>query len=114
MRKNIYINNAGFCIVSNNILNGNGLLKWLLREHPVRDKDNGWRFFSDIDDNDFINDPANMSICDFNDVADIEPAIVAIYTLPIGSDIQLIVENNIKTFWDNITDTGIDTDSLYQ
>jgi len=31
-------------------------VKWLLREKSIDEIDNGWRFFSDIDD-DFINNP---------------------------------------------------------
>ena len=113
MGKKDYIKNAGYCIVSNNVLNGKGFLKWLVREEPVNKEDNGWRIFSDIDDDIFINNSSNLSLRDFNDIADIEPAIIAIYRLPVGSDIQLIKEKNKKYFWDNITDKKIDMESLY-
>lgn len=40
-----FIENAGGCIVSKNILDGNGKLKWLVRDESVNSVDNGWRFF---------------------------------------------------------------------
>ncbi|ERI10254.1 DUF2185 domain-containing protein [Aneurinibacillus aneurinilyticus] len=102
-KKPNFIDGAGGCIVSKNILDNKGNLKWLLREESVNDVDNGWRFFSDIDNDEFINNPKNMTICDFNTVAEIEPAVIGIYHFPIGSDLQLIVENNRRFFLDNLT-----------
>ena len=59
-----YIKKAGGCIVSKNIIEGKGQLKWLIREESTSPVDNGWRFFSDIDTNDYLEDPkkyeANM------------------------------------------------------
>lgn len=98
-----FIENAGGCVVSKNILTGKGKTKWLIREQSVDKVDNGWRFFSDIDDDDFINNPDNLAICDFNTIANIEPALIGIYLLPVGSDLQLVVENGKISFFDNIT-----------
>ena len=39
----------GACMVSRNIYEGKGKLKWCVREVSVREVDNGWRFLSDID-----------------------------------------------------------------
>lgn len=66
-----FIKNAGGCIVSKNILDGKGNLKWILREESVNSTDNGWWFFSDIDDDEFINVTENLVVCDFNTVAEI-------------------------------------------
>lgn len=98
-----FIKDAGGCIVSKNIFDGTGYLKWAIREESINSTDNGWRFFSDIDDDEYINNPDNLIICDFNTVAEIEPAIIAIYLFPIGTDLQLIVENGKRYFIDNIT-----------
>lgn len=80
----IFIQNAGGCVVSKNILSERGKLKWCVREEPMNDQDNGWRFFSDIDTDQYLSNPDNMCICDFNTVAKIEPAILAIYKCDIG------------------------------
>lgn len=103
-----YIKDAGGCIVSKNILNGKGKIKWLLREESLNEIDNGWRLLSDVDDNNFINDPQNLVVCDFNTVANIEPAIIGIYLLPVGSDLQLVVQNGEISFYDNIAGTKIE------
>ncbi|WP_242214115.1 DUF2185 domain-containing protein [Bacillus cereus group sp. BfR-BA-01383] len=97
-----FIKKAGACIISKNIINETGKLKWILREKSIDVVDNGWRFFSEIDD-DYINNPENLVVCDFNTVANIEPAILGIYELPIGSDLQLVSENGKIRFVDNLT-----------
>lgn len=99
-----FIQNPGGCVVSNNIINKKGVLKWCIKEKPFNPADNGWRFLSDIDTEDFLNDSANMSIWDFNTIAEIEPAILSIYNLPIGTDVELKHENGKKFFV--YTETG--------
>ena len=85
-----FIRKAGGSIVSKNIINETGKLKWILREKSIDAIDNGWRFFSEIDDDDYISTPDNLVVCDFNTVANIEPAILKIYELPVDSDLQLV------------------------
>ena len=98
-----FIKKAGASIVSKNIINETGKLKWILREKSINRVDNGWRFFSEYDDDDYINNPNNLIVCDFNTVASIEPAILKIYELPVGSDLQLVSENGKISFVDNLT-----------
>ena len=98
-----YIKKAGGCIVSKNILDGKGKVKWLFREEPVDKADNGWRVLSDIDTDEFINNPSNLIVCDFNTIANIEPSIIGIYLFPIGSDLQLVSQGGKITFVDNKT-----------
>ncbi|TDW09193.1 hypothetical protein EDD63_1626 [Breznakia blatticola] len=98
-----FLENAGGTVVSKNILNGNGKVKWLFREKSIDKNDNGWRILSDIDTDEFVNNPKNLVIVDFNTVANIEPAILGIYNFPIGSDIQLVKENGKISFFDNLT-----------
>jgi len=98
-----FIQKAGGCIVSKNIISGNGKLKWLVREKSVDKADNGWRFFSDIDDDEYLSNSNNLEICDFNTVANIEPAVLGIYLLQVGSDLQLVIENGKRKLFDNLT-----------
>jgi hypothetical protein len=104
MRKKFeFINDAGGCIVSNNILNGNGRVKWCIREQSVDKVDNGWRFLSEIDTDEFLDNPLNMSVCDFNTIAKIEPAILAIYNMPIGTELTLEIKDGGKYFVNSLT-----------
>ena len=93
-----FIKNPGGCVVSNNIINKKGVLKWCVRDESLNPVDNGWRFLSDIDTEDLLRDPANMSIWSFNTVAEIEPAVLLIYDMPMGTDVTLIQENGRKFF----------------
>lgn len=45
-----------------------------------------------------------MSIWSFNTVAEIEPAVLLIYDMPMGTDVTLIQENGRKFFV--YTETG--------
>ncbi len=107
-----FIKNAGGCIVSKNILEGNGQLRWCVRENSINPADNGWRFFSDIDTEDYLDDPNNLAVCDYNTVINIEPAVLAIYSLPVGTDIELLIENNKRKFYDSLTGEEIDLSSI--
>ncbi|MEQ6898219.1 DUF2185 domain-containing protein [Microbacterium sp. KR10-403] len=103
-----FVQNSGGCVVSKNILSGRGRLTWLVREPSTNPADNGWRFLSDIDDDEYLADPNNMAVATFNQVAEIEPAIIGIYALPVGSDLQLVVENGRRRFYDNNTGQVVD------
>lgn len=72
------------------------------KREPINENDNGWRFFSDIDDEEYLSKSENMSICDFNTIANIQPAILQIYNLPIGTDLELVSDEGIF-FVDNNT-----------
>jgi len=98
-----FISNAGGCVVSKNILNHKGKLRWCVREESVNSVDNGWRFFSEIDTEEYLSKAENMCICDFNTIVEIEPAILAIYNCEVGTDIELTEINGKKVFLDSNT-----------
>lgn len=94
----------GGCVVSNHITNGEGLLKWCVRDKSCHPADNGWRFLADNDDEEYLSKAGNMSIWNFETIVDIEPAILAIYDMPVGTDLTLIRKGRKKYFVD--TETG--------
>lgn len=98
-----FVPNSGASVVSNNVLSGAGKLKWLVREESMNASDNGWRFLSDIDDNAYLSDPENFSVTAFNRVVEIEPAVLGLYGLPVGSDLELRRESGRIRFYDNNT-----------
>lgn len=102
-----YIDGAGASLVSRRILDGSGRLKWAIREPSANPSDNGWRFFADADDDTSINAPGGVVVSDFNRVADLEPAVIEIYLLPVGSDLQLVVDDGRRWFVDNATGAPI-------
>ena len=82
-----YITGAGGTIVSKSILEGTSKLKWLFRENS--EYGNGWVALGDTDTQEYVDNPDNMTIVDFNTLANIEPAVVNVFYMPVGSDLEL-------------------------
>ena len=93
----------GASIVSNNILENKANIKWILRESSVNDLDNGWRFLSEIDTEEYLSHAENMSICDWNTIVEIEPAVLSIFNMPIGTELTMIYEDERVYFLDTIS-----------
>ena len=72
-----YITGAGGTIVSKSILEGTSKLKWLFRENS--EYGNGWVALGDTDTQEYVDNPDNMAIVDFNTLANIEPAVVNVF-----------------------------------
>lgn len=87
-------------MVSKNIYENKGNLKWCIREKSVKDIDDGWRFISDIDTDEFLSNNDNWCILAYETVVELEPAIMAIYSMPIGTELTLIDKNDVKCFVD--------------
>lgn len=93
----------GASIVSNNILKNKANIKWIFREDSVDELDNGWRFLSEIDNEEYLSNPKNMSVCDWSTIVEIEPAVLSICDVPIGTELILIYEGEKKYFLDSNT-----------
>ncbi len=96
--------NMGGAVVSKNILENKGRIKWCFREESINPMDNGWRFLSEIDTDVFLQDTSNMVVCDWGTIFEMEPAIAPIFNMPIGTDLTLVYENGHKYFI--FTETG--------
>lgn len=97
----IYIQGAGACIVTKSILNGTSKLKWLFREESGLG--NGWNAFGDTDSQDYVNDVNNLEIVDFNVLANIEPAVVNVFFMPMGADLEFCSDASGSYFVDTKT-----------
>jgi len=93
-----YIRGAGGTIVSKSILNGTSKLKWLFRQDAGHG--NGWVAFGDTDTQEYVNDAKNMTIVDFNVLANIEPAVVNVFYMPVGADLEFRSDKTGKYFVD--------------
>lgn len=96
--------NMGGSVVSKNILQKKGRLKWCFREQSVNNIDNGWRFLSEIDTEDYLADVSNMVVCDWGTIFELEPAIAPIFDMPVGTELTLIDRGQGKFFV--FTETG--------
>ena len=68
-----FIENAGAAIVSRKIVERTGNIKWLTRETPFAPQDSGWRVLSDRDTEEYLSNPANMTVVDFNELCTLVP-----------------------------------------
>ena len=93
-----YVENAGSCIVTKSILNGETKFRWLFREEPLNNIDTGWMAFGDSDNDEYVNDPKNLTVVDLNTLINIEPTILNVYEMPIGTDLIFIEEDGDKYF----------------
>ncbi|EQF26259.1 hypothetical protein QEW_1400 [Clostridioides difficile CD160] len=96
-----YITGAGGCIVSKSILNGTSKLKRLFREDS--EFGNGWIAFGDTDTQEYVDNPKNMTIIDFNTLVNIEPTTLNIFYMPIGTDLEFRSDKSGKYFIDTNT-----------
>ena len=93
----------GGSILSNNLLNGKGKLRWCVRDKGAHEMDNGWRFFADIDTEEFLSDSKNMTACDFKTIFEMEPAVYFIFDMPIGTDLVFVEEEGTWDFYHSKT-----------
>lgn len=104
---------AGACLATKNVLNGAGVVRWMLRGESKAPADNGWQVMSHIDTSEYLNDPTNWQIVDFNDLCLIEPALIGIWDLPVGSDLQIVRDELGIRIVETPTGREIPEDELY-
>lgn len=92
---------AGDTIVSKSILEGTAQLKWLFRRESNRG--NGWVAFGDTDTQAYVDDTKNLRVVDFNTLAKIEPAILDVFYMPAGTDLELRKDRTGTYFVDTKT-----------
>lgn len=95
--------NHGGCIVTKSLYEGTSKLKWIFRESSVNPADNGWRAIGDTDTEEYINEPGNNVVVDFDRLVEIEPAVLAIYDMPIGTDLEFCHDDTGRYFIDSNT-----------
>lgn len=108
-----FIPNAGACLASKNVLSGAGRVRWMVREASKAPQDNGWRIFSHIDTSDYLADAANLQVVAFNQVCALEPALIGIYDFPVGSDLQLVVDERGIHIFDTPSGREIPRENFY-
>ncbi len=102
-KETLKTHDLGGCIITKSLNEGTSRLKWIFREESVNLADNGWRALGDTDTEEYINTPGNNLVVDFDRLVEIEPAVLAIYDMPIGSDLEFRYDETGRYFIDNNT-----------
>lgn len=108
-----FIPQAGACLMTVNAWEGRAPVRWMLRESSKAPYDNGWRIMSAADTSEYLADSANWRITDFNDACEIEPALIGIYDLPFGSDLQIVVDEEGIHIVETPTGRELTPDQMY-
>ena len=87
--------NLGGCIITRSLYEGASKLKWIFREESVNPADNGWRALGDTDTEEYINILENNLVVDFDTLVEIEPAVLAIYDMPVGTDLEFDAQRRV-------------------
>ncbi|GAB09852.1 hypothetical protein GOARA_048_00540 [Gordonia araii NBRC 100433] len=85
-----FIPNAGTCLATTNVLSRRGQVRWMVREKSRDPADSGWRIMSDVDTQEYLDSGECWHVVDYNAVCAIEPALIDMWRLPVGSDLQLV------------------------
>lgn len=101
--KPLKTHNLGGCIITKSLYEGSSKLKWIFREESVNQVDNGWRAIGDTDTQEYINTPGNNMVVDFDRLVEIEPAVLAIYDMPVGTDLEFCHDETGRYFIDSNT-----------
>ncbi|NQX12104.1 DUF2185 domain-containing protein [Microbacteriaceae bacterium VKM Ac-2855] len=108
-----FIPQAGACLMTLNAWEGRAPVRWMIREPSKAPVDNGWRIMSAADSSEYLADSANWRITDFNDACGIEPALIGIYDLPVGADLQIVVDERGKRIVETPTGRELAPEQLY-
>lgn len=104
---------AGSCLATTNVLERRGLVRWMVRVPSSNPADNGWQISSHIDTVDYLRDNSNWQIVSFNAVCNIEPALIGIYDFAVGSDLQIVRDEQGIHVVDTPRDRKIPHENVY-
>ncbi|WP_121966779.1 DUF2185 domain-containing protein [Myroides sp. N17-2] len=88
------VGDIGFCLVSAKIMVLGENVDYMYREEPNSDTDSGWRFLSNTEDEEYLDNPENTDIYSVNAVAHNDKAIIPYLKLPVGSELARVEGTN--------------------
>lgn len=108
-----FIPKAGACLATKNVMERRGKVRWMVRAPSTGGADNGWQIASHIDTAEYLQDKNNWQIVAFNDVCNIEPALIGIYDFPVGSDLQIVRDERGISIYDTPSGRQIPVEEFY-
>ena len=80
----------GGCYATDKITVAGEPVYYMYRETPEFDSDSGWRFLSNSETQEYVDDPDNWAIYNVNTIANYDKAIIEYLSLPIGTQLERI------------------------
>jgi hypothetical protein len=80
----------GACVATDHITVEGRPIGYMYREEPdlVNTVDSGWRFFSGLESQEYVDEAANWEVFDVNIIANYDQAILPYLDLPIGAELE--------------------------
>lgn len=82
------VGKIGACMASDKITVDGLPVGWMHREEPIDKVDNGWRFFSGTEDQEYVDDPEHLCFFDTNTIANYDRGIIPYLGLQIGVKLE--------------------------
>ena len=93
----------GAVIMTRSVFQGQRKARWVFREKAFDRNDTGWRIVGDGDTQGYINHEENILLLDLKTIEHVEPIIMEIIDLPIGTELELHDDEEGKYFTDTTT-----------
>lgn len=74
--------NFGYVLATKMLVNGKRKVRYMYHEKPDNPQDSGWRFFCGDEDDDYVNNPDNIVICDIRTVLSVDKSILPYLSEP--------------------------------
>ena len=78
----------GGCLATDLITVEGNQIMYMYREEPNNATDSGWRFFSGLEDDEYMAKSANHGVYDVNTIANYDPSIISYLDAKIGSSFE--------------------------
>ena len=76
------------CFATDQVTVDNQGVGFMYREEPDFEDDSGWRFFSGLETEEYLNDPENCGIYEVNTIANYDESVIPLLDAQIGSAYQ--------------------------
>ena len=80
----------GYCYASDMITVEGHLVGFMHRESREDTDDSGWRFYSGLETDDYVEDEHNIMVFDVNYIANLDPAIIPYLKMRTGTELERI------------------------
>ena len=84
----------GAGIATDSIMVDGNPITYMYREKAENDIDSGWRFFSGLEDQDYVDNPDNLAVYNINTIANYTPAIIPYLNAPVGAELEYDSRSN--------------------
>lgn len=84
------VKSIGSCFATDHVTVDGLIVGYMYRENPEDDFDSGWRFFSWLESQEYVDDPNNAMIYNVNTIANYDRAIIPYLTMPYGTELERV------------------------